>query len=146
MLTYQQGCVAFIFFISRSEDNNQQSVKKIEDCIFKTMSWSPRELWDKIHGIVWCQKGPSVSVKYDTLVSTVAQLTLLILEMEYSRFRVQNHACWCPGSWSRQSISRHGISYVGQTTCIDIPELISSTCAKPNPRYKYKCECIFYNL
>ena len=31
------------------------------------------------------------------------------------------------GSLSRHSISRHGISDVGQTTCIVVPELISST-------------------
>ena len=52
-------------------------------------------------------------------------LTLLMLETEYFSFRGQYHACRCLGSWSRQSISRHGIGCVGQTTCIVVPELIS---------------------
>ena len=44
------------------------------------------------------------------------------------------HACWCTGSISRQCISRHAIDCVGQTTCIDVPELISSTWFQPNSR------------
>ena len=39
-----------------------------------------------------------------------------------------------------QSISRHGIGCVGETACIVVPELISSTLIKPNPRYDSKCE------
>ena len=34
-------------------------------------------------------------------------LTLLMLEMEYSGFGGQYHACWCPGDF--RSFSRHGI-------------------------------------
>ena len=49
---------------------------------------------------------------------------------KYSGSGCQYHACWCPGSWSRQSISRHGVGYVRQATCIVIPELISSTWVK----------------
>ena len=33
--------------------------------------------------------------------------------------------CWCPGSWSHQSISRHGFVCVGLTACNDVPELTS---------------------
>ena len=47
-------------------------------------------------------------------------LTLLTLEIEYSRFGGQYHACWCPESCSHHCISRHGIGCVGQTTCIVI--------------------------
>ena len=38
--------------------------------------------------------------------------TLLVLEMEYFAFGGQYYACWCPSSYSRQSISRHGIGCV----------------------------------
>ena len=58
-----------------------------------------------------------------------------LLEMEHSGFGGQYHACWCPGSQCQQSITRHGIGCVGQTTCIVVPELISPTWVKPNPRY-----------
>ena len=53
-----------------------------------------------------------------------------MLATKYSGSGCQYHACWCPGSWSRQSISRHGVGYVRQATCIVIPELISSTWVK----------------
>ena len=36
-------------------------------------------------------------------------LTPLMLETEYSGFGDQYHACWCPGSQSRQSISKNAI-------------------------------------
>ena len=48
------------------------------------------------------------------------KLTLLVLEMEYSTFGGQYHAYSCLGSQSRQSISRHVIGCVGQTTYIVI--------------------------
>ena len=59
-------------------------------------------------------------------------VTHLMLETEYSGFGGQYHSCLCLGSYSHQSISRHGIACVGQTTCIVVPELISSTWVKPN--------------
>ena len=62
-------------------------------------------------------------------------LTLLMLEMEYSGFGGQYHACWCTGDFRSQCISEHGIGCVGQTTCIVVPELISSTWVKANPRW-----------
>ena len=34
----------------------------------------------------------------------------------------------------------------GQTTCIVVPELISSTWFKPNPRFDSKCQYMFCNL
>ena len=73
----------------------------------------------------------------------IYELTLLMLETEYSSFGGQCHTCWCSGSESRQSISWHGIGYVGQRICIVVPEFISSTWVKPNPRYDSKCEYIF---
>ena len=76
-------------------------------------------------------------------------LTLLVQETEYFGFEgsiSQCHACWCTGSWSRQSISRHGIGCVGQTTCIVVLQLISSTWVKPNSSNDSKCWCIFFNL
>ena len=76
-------------------------------------------------------------------------LTILLLETEYSGSGWQYHACWCPGSWSRQSISRHGIGSVEKTTCIIVPDLISSTCVKPNPRliqHKYIALVIFETI
>ena len=45
-------------------------------------------------------------------VRGILQLTLLMLETEYSGFGGQYHACRCPGSWSCQSISRHVIDCV----------------------------------
>ena len=36
-------------------------------------------------------------------------LTRLMLQTEYSGLFSQYHACWFPGSWSHQGISRHGI-------------------------------------
>ena len=67
-----------------------------------------------------------------------------MLEMEYSGFGGQYPACWCPGSYSRQSISSsHGIGCEGQKTSIAVPELISPTGVKPNTTYNSKFE---YNL
>ena len=37
----------------------------------------------------------------------------LLLETEYSVLCGQYHARWCPGSLSRQGISRHGIASIG---------------------------------
>ena len=70
-----------------------------------------------------------------------------MLEMEYSDVGDQYRVCWCPGSLSRQSISRHGkyIRCTGQTS-FGVPGVISSTLVKPNPIYDSKCEHIFCNL
>ena len=46
-----------------------------------------------------------------------SHLTLLMLEMEYSSFGCQYHACWCPGDLSHQGISRNGIDCIGLATC-----------------------------
>ena len=35
---------------------------------------------------------------YGELLSVIALLTLMMLETEYSGFKGQYHACWCPGS------------------------------------------------
>ena len=51
--------------------------------------------------------------KNSYLYSSISS-TLLLLEMEYSNFMAQYHTCWCHGSVSHQSISRHGIGCVGQ--------------------------------
>ena len=47
---------------------------------------------------------------------------------------------------NHQSISRHGISCVRQTTYIVVPDLISSTWVKANPRDDPNCEYIFSAL
>ena len=44
-------------------------------------------------------------------------LTLLMLETEYSGLFGQHHACWCPGSSSRQGTSRHGIGIIVKAIC-----------------------------
>ena len=44
--------------------------------------------------------------------------TLPMLKTEYPSFGKQYHACLYPGTSSCQSISRHSIGCVGQTTCI----------------------------
>ena len=91
-------------------------------------------------------------VVYDDLMTHCNRLhssvlwILLMLETEYSGFGGQYHACWCTGSWSRQSISRHSIGCVGQTTYIVVLELVSSTYVMPSPRYNSKCEYIYHNL
>ena len=72
-------------------------------------------------------------------------LTLRKLEIEYIRLW-GSMAADALANLSRQSISRHGIDCVTQTLCIDVPELISSTWFKPNPRYNSKCEYFFYYL
>ena len=74
------------------------------------------------------------------------ELTLLMLEMEYSGFGGQHHACWYPGSYSRHRISRHDVGCAGQTICIVTPGLIASTWLQPNRRYDLKCEYILCNL
>ena len=58
----------------------------------------------------------------------------------------QYHACWYPGSRSRQGISRHDIDCVGEATCNDPTKRISSACVKPNMPNDSKRECIFVNL
>ena len=54
------------------------------------------------------------SVKYWSFCPAINVWTLLILilEIEYSGFGDQYHACWCPGSWSHQDINRHGIDII----------------------------------
>ena len=69
-----------------------------------------------------------------------------MLEMEYYGLFGQYHACRCLGSQSHQSISRHGIGCVGQTICIVIPQSISSTWVKPNPRSDLKYEYINFAI
>ena len=59
----------------------------------------------------------------------LAFLTLLMLETKHSGFKGSIPCLLMP--W-HQSISRRGISCVGQTTCIVVPELISSTCCTSN--------------
>ena len=73
-------------------------------------------------------------------------LNLLMLEMEYSSYGSQYLACWCSGSYSRQSINRHGFGCVGQTMCIIVSESISWISVKPNPWYYSQHEYIFCNL
>ena len=51
--------------------------------------------------------------------------------------------------WLRKSpgrISGHGIGCVAQTTCIAVPEWISSSWIKSNRRYDSKCEYIFCTI
>ena len=63
-----------------------------------------------------------------------------MLETEYSCFGGQYHACWYTGFKVASASSRHGTGWVVQTTRIVVPELISSTWVKPNPRYDSKSE------
>ena len=41
-----------------------------------------------------------------------------------------------PANALAHKVARHGIGCVGQTTCIVVPELMSSTLVKPNTRYE----------
>ena len=66
--------------------------------------------------------------------------------MEYSSLLGQYHACWCSGSYSRQSLSRHGIHCIVKATCCLPPMWISSAYVEPNPRNYSKCKDIFYDL
>ena len=69
-----------------------------------------------------------------------------ILETGYSGFGDQYHDCWCPGSFSHQGISRHGIDSIGYATCVVAPSEIWSSSVGQNPRHDTKCEYIFCNL
>ena len=51
-------------------------------------------------------------------------LTLLMLKMEYSGSFGQYHAYWCPGSLSRQGISRNGIDNIWEATCRVVPFVV----------------------
>ena len=62
------------------------------------------------------------------------------------RFGGRYYSCWCPGSRSRQSISRHGIDSIGWGTCRAAPLRIGSSSVEQNTRYDTKCEYIFNNL
>ena len=55
---------------------------------------------------------PCIPKYRDMEMSHNEELTLLIIETEYSGLFSQYHACWCPGDWSRQGISRHGIDSI----------------------------------
>ena len=89
-------------------------------------------LWDNIQFVLYKAKAISflklrnMEVHINEMLCNVLIylifLTLLMLEMEYSGFRGQYHACWCTGSQSCQCISRHSIGCVGQMTCIVVPE------------------------
>ena len=106
----------------------------------------------------------STNIKYQRTVWNVALfLVLLILAGLDHKGLWLTYFFWC---W-RRNISALGINTmpsdalapkvtsasagmvsvgcVGQTTCIVIPELISSTWIKPNPKYDAKCEYIFCN-
>ena len=71
-------------------------------------------------------------------------LTPLMLDTEYLGFGVNTMPVDALAPKSCQSISRHGIGCLVQTTCIVVPELSSSTWAKPTPRYDSKCEYISF--
>ena len=73
-------------------------------------------------------------------------LSLFMPEKEIFQLWGQYHVCWCPGSLSHQSISRHGVGCARLATWIVVPELISSTMKEPNPRWNSKCEYIFCYL
>ena len=131
-------------------------------------SWDPLDHWFNSlwpNDPIWCQWSWStlVRVKACCLMATSLYLmqcdgnmligfcfhwvsTLLMLETEYSYFGGQYHVCLFPGAWTHQNISRHGIGCIGQTTYIIVPDLISSTWVKPNPRYNPKCIYIFSYL
>ena len=55
-------------------------------------------------------------------ISSIHFAILLMLDTDCYGFGGQYHACWCPGSWSRQRININDIGCVGQTTCIAVPE------------------------
>ena len=83
-----------------------------------------------------------------TMVKTAqdGDLTLPMLETEYSGLFGQYYACWCPGSLSRQGISRHGIGRIGYVTCKVAPLFIWSSFVEQSRRYDSKCEDMFRNL
>ena len=47
------------------------------------------------------------------VLDIILSLTPLMLETEYSGLFGQYHACWCPGSLSRQGIIRNSIGSIG---------------------------------
>ena len=55
------------------------------------------------------------------------KVILLMLETQYSGFGGQYDVCCCPGSLSRQGISRHGIGSIGQATLRSAPLWIRSS-------------------
>ena len=73
-------------------------------------------------------------------------VTLLMLETEYCSLFGQYHTCWCPGSLSREVISRHGTDNIEQITYRVAPLWIWSSSVEQNPRYDKKCEYIFNRL
>ena len=56
------------------------------------------------------------------------------------------HICICKYKYEFDPSPEHGNGCIGQETCTVVPELISPTWVKPNPRYDSKCENIFHNL
>ena len=73
------------------------------------------------------------------------ELTLPMIETEYSGLFGQYHVCWCPGSLSRQGISRNDIDNIGWATC-RVAALWIWSSTEQNPRYETKYDYIFYNL
>ena len=64
-------------------------------------------------------------VQYQHILRNLSKVTLLVLGTEYSLSGNQYHACWCPGSLSRQGISGHGIDSIRQAACriVGLPRL-----------------------
>ena len=92
----------------------------------------------------WCQQQFPGNWSQDP--SLYHHVTLPMLETKYSRFGDQYHSCWCPGSLSRQGISRHGIDSIRYATCRVAPLEIWSPSVEQIPRCDTKCEYIFHNL
>ena len=82
------------------------------------------------------------SLKLSAMILGSLVLALQMLATEYFGFWDQYHACWCPGSLSRQGISRHGIDSIGYATCGVAPLLIWSS-VEQNLTYDTKCKNTF---
>ena len=55
----------------------------------------------------------ALKVRYMSRWDLCWELTVVMLETEYSGLFGQYHACWCTGFLSHQGISRHGIDSIG---------------------------------
>ena len=69
-----------------------------------------------------------------------------MLETEYSSPGVNTKLVNALAPKVARASADMALAVVGQTTCIVVPELISSTWDKPNRAYNSKCEYIFWNL
>ena len=96
--------------------SSASAVEILEHCGKPSIWWKFFNFFISDFGVSWCGRVP-----------LNLPVTLLMLETEYCVFRVNTMPADALAPKVAKNIRRHVISCVGQTSCIVVPELMSST-------------------